>query len=170
MQTTKETSLLLLGEPLMPFDKERLKEAIIDLYHKGYRTLYTPLFSDFERAAAEITFELNQFKIDNRFPNLHTIVVVYNFSHILHCSDIEQTTRVMKILDRCRGVIHTKALPSHLADPTTYIISQTSLMLTNLDPKDQEITCEEDEYIQIEDAPTFVAYNTLNEYLPIVIV
>ncbi len=167
MQTTKETSIILLGDLSKPVDKERIKMSIIDLYNKGYRTLYTPLQSDFERAAAEITFELNQFKIDNKFPNLNIIAVVYNFADIIHSHNAEQTTN---ILDQCQAVIHTKALPIHFADPTTYIISQTSLLLTNLAPKDQEATCESDENIQIEDAPIFVACNIIKDLVPIMIV
>lgn len=167
MKNIKENSVLILADNLTPFNPERLQKAIIDLYNKGYKDFYTPLSSEFERASAEIITSLNVFGVSNKYPNLNLKVVVEHFMDHLQLATSEDAKRFANILDSAHEVILRRSTKyaTHFFNAVSVAYANCSLLLTNVDPAEMEITCQGDENIQIEDFPMFIIYNlaTSNE-------
>ncbi len=171
MTTSKENNVIILGDNFAPIDQTKLKATIVDLYNKGYRNFYTPLSSEFERVAAEIIFSLNVFGINNKYPDLHLIIVIEHFQDHLRSVTSEQSDRFAKILDSAHEVIliRSQRTPSFCLSAASACFDEASLFLTNVDPDEMTITCKGDEDLLVEDFPLFVLYNQAEaSQLPII--
>lgn len=171
MTKSKENNVIILGDNFTQIDHTKLKGTIIDLYNKGYREFYTPLSSEFERVAAEVILSLNVFGINNKYPDLHLIVIIDHFKDHLRSATVEQSDRFAKILDSAHEVIliRQQRTPSFCLSAASACFDEASLFLTNITPDEMTITCKGDEDLLVEDFPLFVLYNQAEAmHLPIV--
>lgn len=68
-----KTSVLILGDAYFSVSKEKLTQAISELYNEGYHSFYVTNGSDFDRLAMEILYEII---LNSRFeyPKLRLII------------------------------------------------------------------------------------------------